>query len=469
MADKMNRFEQKIYEFIQSEQLLEAKDRVVLGVSGGADSVCLLRVLAQLRNACGLAVDGLAVVHVHHMIREEEADRDAQFTRALCEQMNIPYKLYKKDISAYAREHGLSVEEAGRDYRYDCFREEASRLGCTKIAVAHNQDDMAETVLFHIMRGSGLKGLAGIAAKREDVIRPLLCVSRVEIENYLSEKKQDFCHDSTNDSLIYSRNKIRHVILPCMKEINEQAVPHICQIAKDAEDSYNYIHSQAILQCVPQEKENEFGKSVMLQIADLFKLGPVLQEHIVSEAIGQIAGNKKDITRKHILSVVSLLYQDTGNQVQLPNNILVRRNYDQLILSNKAEIEQDYFLSLKSEGEYIIPDKGKLLLKIIPGQDMTEIPKKDYTKLIDYGKIKGNLCIRTPENGDYIVIDKVGNTKKLARVFIDEKIDRMKRAAWPVLACGNEIIWVIGLRFSPAYYVTDDTDTVLYIQYEKKE
>ena len=464
----MNRFEQKIYNYIQSEQLLEPGDRIIVGVSGGADSVCLLHVLAELSGACKLASDGLFVVHVHHMIREQEADRDAAFTKALCEQFGVGYREYKKDICAYAKENGMSVEEAGRTYRYQCFAETAEELGFTKIAVAHNQDDMAETVLFHIMRGSGLKGLAGISAKRENIIRPLLCVPRAEIEAYLREKKQDYCQDSTNESLLYTRNKIRHVILPCMREINGQAVAHICQIAKDAEESYNYIHDQAVAQCAPQELEDAFGKRVTLSVSELFKSGPVLQEHIVSEAIGQIAQNRKGITRKHIQSVVDLLYQDTGSAVQLPYGIVARRNYGELILSDKTETVQDYYVPIQATGVYDILDMGKLSVTVMPYADVCEVPKKDYTKLLDYGKIKGNLCIRTPENGDYIVIDTDENTKKISRVFIDAKIDRAQRANWPVLACGNEVIWVIGLRFSPSYYVGAETETVMYMEYEKK-
>lgn len=463
----MNRFEQKVYNFIQSEQLIEGDDRIVLGVSGGADSVCLLCVLIELAGACKLAPGGLFVVHVHHMLRGEEADRDAAFTKALCEQFGVGYREYKKDIRAYAKENGMSLEEAGRTYRYQCFTEAAKELRFSKIAVAHNQDDMAETVLFHIMRGSGLKGLAGISAKRDNIIRPLLAVSRREIEAYLAERQQRYCQDSTNDSLAYTRNKIRHVILPCMREINEQAVDHICQVAKDAEGSYQYIHEQAASQCEAYE-EDAFGRRITLSVAELYKSGPILQEHIVWEAICQIAQKNQDIARKHVQAVVSLLYQDTGSLVQLPYGIVARRNYGELILSNKTETAKDYCIRIDGSGVYEILDMGKLSVTVMPYTDVCAIPKKDYTKLFDYDKIKGNLCIRTPENDDYIVIDTAGNTKKLSRVFIDAKTDRMQRADWPVLACGREIIWVLGLRFSPAYYVGPETKTVMYINYEKK-
>lgn len=464
----MNLFEQKVYNYIQEQRLIQPGDRLIVGVSGGADSVCLLYVLHTLMPILQIPSQGIVVVHVHHGIRGEEADRDAEFVRELSERLGLLYHVYKKDIPTYAKETGMSMEEAGREYRYQCMEALALQLKFDKIVVAHNQDDIAETVLFHMIRGSGLKGLAGIAASRGNIIRPLLGVSRVEIEAYLREKNQTFCEDSTNAELAYARNKIRHCILPVMKELNERAVDHICQLAGDAASSYDYIHTQAMEQYDPIGSEDVFGKTAVLSIAELYKVGPVLQEHIIWEAIGQVAQKKKDITRRHIQAVVALLYQDTGSMVQLPYGICARRSYEELIISDKVVECTDYYLKLDKAGDYEIPNMGKLSItieKYLPGQD---IPKKNYTKLVDYDKIKGTLCIRTPEDGDYIVIDTAGNTKKISRVFIDAKIDRIKRADWPVLACGQEIIWVVGLRFNPAYHIDAKTTRVMKIHYESK-
>ena len=319
-----------------------------------------------------------------------------------------------------------------------------------------------------MLRGSGLNGLAGIAASRGNIIRPLLGVSRAEIEAYLEECGQDFCLDSTNVELAYARNKIRHSILPVMKELNDRAVEHICQLAQDAAQSYDYIHTQAMEQCDTTEDEDAFGRTVTLSIAELYKVGPVLQEHIVWEAIGQVAQRKKDITRRHIQAVVALIYQDSGSSVQLPYGIHARRNYGELILSDKVQTMTDYRFAIAQAGDYEIPNQGTLSVSIEDFTFTEPIPKKNYTKFIDYAKIKGTLCVRTPEDGDYIVIDTAGNTKKLSRVFIDAKIDRTKRAGWPVLACGQEIVWVVGLRFSPAYHVDEQTNKIMKIQYGSK-
>lgn len=464
----MNLFEQKVYNYIQSHALIEPGNRLVVGVSGGADSVCLLCVLKALMPVLQIPSQGIVVVHVHHGIRGAEADHDAVFTKTLCERLGFLYQEYQKDIPAYAKRLGLSVEEAGREYRYQCMEELVMQLKFDKIAVAHNQDDVAETVLFHMMRGSGLNGLAGIAASRGNIIRPLLGVSRMEIEAYLADCGQDFCQDSTNTELTYARNKIRHSILPVMKELNGRVVEHICQLAQDAAQSYEYIHAQALEQCDSMEKEDAFGRTVTLSVAELYKVGPVLQEHIVWEAIGQVALCKKDITRRHIQAVAALIYQDSGSSVQLPYGIHARRNYGELIVSDKVQTMNDYRFTIAREGDYEVPEQGTLSVSIEDFIFTAPIPKKTYTKFIDYAKIKGTLCVRTPEDGDYIVIDTDGKTKKLSRVFIDAKVDRTKRADWPVIACGHEIVWVVGLRFSPAYHVDEQTNKVLKIQYEGK-
>ena len=202
--------EKQVKEYCDRHQMLERGDRVVLGVSGGADSVCLLFVLLALRRELDLQ---LHVVHVNHGIRIE-AGEDAAYVSALCEAHQVPFYLYEKDIPALAKEWSCSEEEAGRRVRYEAFEEVLRQQCCQKIAVAHNSNDRAETMLFHLFRGTGLTGLAGIRPVRGQIIRPLLCVDRAQIETYLTEKQISYRHDATNDCDDYTRNKIRHHILP---------------------------------------------------------------------------------------------------------------------------------------------------------------------------------------------------------------------------------------------------------------
>lgn len=235
-----------VEKFIREYDMLRQSDCVVAGVSGGADSVCMLLILSELSETMGFAVKA---VHLNHMIRGAEADRDEEFVRSLCERKGIPLECFRRDIPAIAKEEGLSSEEAGRRIRYQLFEETADaakdEYERVRIAVAHNRDDLAETVLFNMARGSSLKGLTGIRPVRDNIIRPILFAGRAEIEEYLEEQKEDFCIDSTNLGDDYSRNKIRHVIIPALKELNAGAVDHIFDMAMDATVIYDWIDERA--------------------------------------------------------------------------------------------------------------------------------------------------------------------------------------------------------------------------------
>ena len=460
---------ENIFGYIEEYNMINPTDKIVVGLSGGADSVCLITALCEYQKRFYGGVGNLFAVHVHHMIRGSEADEDEQFAAELCKKLGVSYISFKKDIKQYAKEQNMSLEEAGRTFRYECFENVCREKKCNKIAVAHNKNDLAETVLFNVIRGSGLKGMSGILPVRGKIIRPLLDTKRNEIEAILAELHQDYRTDSTNSSLDYDRNKIRHVILPCLEEINSEAVSHICQTAKEAENSYRYIHEEALAGYEGICEDDAGEKQVTLDINTIFKLNPVLQEHMVHEAIGDVAGAKKDISRKNVMSVTNLIYQDTGKTVDLPYGIRARRSYDKLIISNKHYENKEYNMIVEGEGEYPIPDRGKLRIKFIKNSDNLVISKNMYTKMADYGKITDTLCVRTPQEGDYITIDSKGNTKKLSRVFIDNKIDREDRKTWPVVASGNHVIWVVGLRYSEAFKIEGDTDKIICMEYIRED
>ncbi|MDE6025854.1 MAG: tRNA lysidine(34) synthetase TilS [Lachnospiraceae bacterium] len=461
-------FIEKTKKYIDEYNMLSDTEGLVVGISGGADSVCLMLALCRLAGDYGIKKEHIYGVHINHMLRGTEADRDELFVKELCSRLEVCCVVFKKDISAYAKELGCSVEEAGRAYRYMCFEDIRKKNKKYKIAVAHNKGDMAETVIFNILRGSGLKGLSGIAPVRDNIIRPLLDSTRNEIEAYLDECNQGFCNDSTNDSTHYDRNKIRHNIIPQMEAINSNAISHICDVAEEAQKSYRFIHDEALKHVVEKSANNNLEKSISIDIENIQKEDIVLLEHIVREAIIEVAGKQKDINRKHINSVVDLIYNETGKQVILPYNIVARKSYDKLMISNEAADRQRYDIEISGQGTYAVPGHGSLTVTCLKKDDITEVSKKIYTKMVDYGKIHGKFCIRAPEAGDYIIIDGMGNSKKLSRVFIDSKIDRNLRDTWPVVACGSEIIWAVGLRYNADYKIDDDTQDVLCMEYKRE-
>lgn len=459
---------EQVYKFIRENRMFLPGERILVGVSGGADSVCLLLALLDLADGLEIERKDIYALHVNHMIRDNEAKEDESFVRDLCQKLQISYESVERNVQEYAEREGLTVEEAGRNLRYDAFFQFAMEKGCHKIAVAHNQNDLAETVLFHMLRGSGLQGMSGMQPMRSEkekwIVRPLLSVNRTQIEDFLQRRNQEYRTDSSNLALDYDRNRIRHKILPVMQEINVQAIPHICQMAEDAAMCQREIKNAAL------QRYGEFsfdGNRLTLEIKRVLELPEPLRNQLLYEAIAAVTGRKKDISRNHVKLVEQLLTMDTGKNLDLPYGIYARKSYENLILEKREDFEEFCF-DFESGRTFEIPEWGTFFAEIMDYSPHTEIPKKIYTKMVDYGKIKGNLCIRTPRDGDYIKIDREGKTKKLSRIFIDGKVDRKERKKWPVLACGNEIIWVPGLRYNESYRIEDNTEKVIYLRCERK-
>lgn len=459
----MDSFLNKVYGYIQNNRLILPGDRIIVGLSGGADSVCLIYTLWLLREKLGLENNALYCVHINHMLRGEEAIRDESFSQKFCEALDVRFISYRMDVKAIAEEKKLSLEEAGRKVRYDCFTQAMDKFACSKIAVAHNKNDMAETILFNVARGSGLKGLSGITGKRDNIIRPLLNVTRGEIENFLEEKGRTYITDSTNLGTMYDRNKIRHIVLPELEKINTRAIDHICQAGYEAGESYRFIRKTAM--GYYYDIVSSTGNELWIDINKLLKLDRVIQRQLLYEALVSKAGQMKDIADVHIQGMMGLLVADTGKTLELPYGVRARKNYNSLILSSGNNEINEYSIEINGEGVYKIPGWGNLNISLYPKKEVEDISKKIYTKVADYDKIKGKLFVRPPRDGDFVVIDRDGNTKKLTRVFIDNKIDREKRKSWPVIAAGSQVIWAVGLRYGESCKIDQNTKTILCMDY----
>jgi len=433
-------------------------ERVVAGISGGADSVCLLFVLLEWREKYGLEIE---VVHVNHGIRAE-ADRDVRFVENLCKRFGMPFHLRNADIPKLAGENKCSEEEAGRNFRYQVFAEVAEETGAAKIAVAHNQNDLAETMLFNLFRGSGLKGLTGIAPVRDQIIRPLLCVTREEIESYLSEIGQDYCCDVTNDSDDYTRNRIRHHILDyARKEIAPGCVQSMGQTAQILAETEDYLKEQtqdAIDRCVVR-KQSRYE----LDCEHFVKLHPAIQKRMLLTLLGHMAG-AKDLTRVHVDLLCELCTVEGNRQLDLPRNILARREYGKIYLYRQSPETklQDTLTDIQA------------VYKVLEVEDLPKnheksliFPQNQYTKWFDYDKIKKPPVIRTREIGDYLTIrDSQGKIchKKIKDYMVTEKIPSNERDKVPLLAIDSHVMWLIGYRISEYYKVCENTKQVLQVQ-----
>ncbi|MBE5972197.1 MAG: tRNA lysidine(34) synthetase TilS [Lachnoclostridium sp.] len=448
----------QIKEYMQQNHMAEPGDGVLAAVSGGADSVCLLLVLKELEESLGIHV---AAFHLNHGLRGAEADRDERYVRELCERLQVPLKVVKENVAGYAKERGLSEEEAGRVLRYQWLEKTAAELSCQKIATAHHEDDQAETVLMNLFRGSGLRGLGGIRpvrmlSERWTIIRPLLDVNRQEIETYLIEENESWCEDSTNSELIYARNKMRNVLLPWIREnVNERAEEHILKTAAFASQADEYFASQAEILLGDSRVEQS---DCFVEIpAELFDAQPdIMKSYLIRAMILRMTGSAKDISARHIEAVSSLAGPGGGTSVDLPYGLQAVRSYQKLtVRKNSAE-------------ENVQEVQNSLQMKVFSWKKDLEIPKNQYTKWFDYDKIKNTLSVRTREPGDYFMIAN-GKNKKLHRFFIDEKIPEELRDHILLLAEGNHILWIIGYRISEYYKVTDTTRNVLEVRADKGE
>ena len=469
----------QIEKFIQKYHMLTCGDRVIAGVSGGADSVCLFLMLLELREKIGF---DLITVHVHHGLRGEAADQDQQFVEALCEQYRIPLEIFRVNLESIAKKRKQSLEEAGRMVRREAFDSVCKKYGGNKIALAHHQNDNAETLLWNLSRGTGLDGLGGIRPVNGKFIRPLLCMNRKEIEEYLAKRKQSYCIDETNAGTDYTRNKLRHLVLPILEEqVNSAAVRHMNETMEQIWELQEYMQEQveaAYQECV----QEHFEKACWIQIQQKsFETFPeLIKKMVIRKGMEQVGGKKRDLSHKHVDVMMELMNKQVGRTLDLPYEMHAKRNYEGIRLEKqrtysfgeekKAEIMQECMSELNIPGETILVDRNlKLRCKILEkpkNLSIKDIPQKIYTKWFDYGIIKSSLYIRTRQAGDTIVIDEKGHQKKLKNWFVDEKIPKEVRDSQLLLAENNEILWVLGHRMSQAYQVKQSTKWILQIEVE---
>ena len=425
----------KIRRYIDTYDLIEQGDRIVIGVSGGADSVCLLLCLAALRGEYGL---DLQAVHVNHCLRGSEADADEAFTAELCSRLGVPCSVHRIDVKARAEELRVSEEEAGRIVRYEIFAEAAAG---GKIAVAHHADDQAETILHNIIRGTGLKGLAGMQPRSGQIIRPLLCVTRAEIEAWLAEQGQDYCTDRTNLEDTYTRNKLRNSVIPQLEEINPGFKAHLLSLAGQAGEAYEMVSRQAEALWYAVDEDR-----TVLRVPELSEAPAAAGRMAARQAIAAAAGRERDISTVHADAVYGLRSMQTGSRVSLPYGLFARRSYDEIVISRLSDPESG------SPGVVSVSRTFAYEKEMV-------IPRNDYTKWFDYDKIQTEPVWRVRRPGDVIALGGVGH-KTVKSYMIDAKIPAELRDHIELLTDGDSVIWIPGYRISEDYKVTEETRTI---------
>ena len=448
-------FEIKVKEYIRVNDMLKKGCSVTAGISGGADSVCLFFVLQKLREEYDLKPK---VLHVMHGIREEEAERDMEFTKDLCKKYGVPFEVKRVDVPELAAKRKESLEEAGRYARYQAFKE----TGSDRIAVAHNANDRAETVLFNLFRGSGIRGLCGIEPVNGNIIRPLLGVTRNEIEEYLKRIGEEYVIDSTNLENEYSRNRIRNVILKNAAQINAAAVEHICESAQELKRTDAFLG-----ELTDRAYENYVtfsGNEARIPVRAYEELDGLIFDRLIYRVLADLSGRKKDITSEHVKDVAGLFAKSSGKKVSLIYSLTAMRSFDEVIIKKGGEgQEKPENITLEDilSGTVTGLSDGREIKAGILKKDEVKIENLSYTKWFDYDKIKNSAVFRTRKNGDTVSIP--GGNKKLKDVLIEARVPADERDSLYVLADGQDIMWVPGIRYGEKFKVTPETKRVLEI------
>lgn len=449
----------KVIKTIEKYEMLKKGDKVVVGLSGGADSSSLVHILSGLRSEYDLDI---IAVHINHGIRGKEADRDETFSKKFCESLGIKFIAYHCDIPNEAKARSMGEEEMGRIIRYEKFREVADKMGGAKIAVAHNQNDVAETLLMHLCRGTGLKGLTGINPVNEEIIRPILYCSRLEIEQYCIDNGIDFCTDSTNLETDYTRNKVRQILLPWLeKEINSASGKNIAMTAEILREEEEYI------ECLAGRLYSEIliysdDNKVTINADILMKENVVMRRRVLRIALRTLRKGLKNYGRIHVIDADNVLMGETGREINLPGNITVGKSYGYLNIMAKSIKKASTFEYVVPIGErvYIREINKFIYLSLCEEKNMEVRFSNICTKTADYDRISGEIKLRSRCTGDSIGIRN--GRKKLKDLFIDEKIPVCNRDTIPILACGNKVI-LIGDRLGYDFYIRPETKKVLYI------
>ncbi|HBG7267662.1 tRNA lysidine(34) synthetase TilS [Clostridioides difficile] len=457
----------KVLSTINKHNLIQKGDKIVLGLSGGPDSVCLLHVLNRLKKDFNIEI---YAAHLNHQIRGIEAQKDALYVSKLCEDMGIIFFVKSINVPKYCENEGLSLEEGARKLRYEMFYEIKDKIKANKIAIGHNLNDQAETVMMRIMRGTGLKGLKGIDYIRDNcIIRPILDVERNEIEEYCEAYNLNPRIDKTNLENIYTRNKIRLDLLPYMKDnFNSNVIESIVRMSNSLKSDNDYIEKEAEAKFreVSNIKEKGF---VEINLDDFVCLHDAIKVRVLRNSIKHILGDTNFVDQRHIEDIMSLEDNSKVNKMlTLPRNIFVYRKKDSIILTNEEIVNEEieFYYNVPSNGFIKIKELKQIIETQVMSIDRYKSMKLDNSsKGFDFNKVKGGIVIRSRRQGDKIKLAM--GSKKVKDLFIDLKIPREERCKIPIITDSEGIICVGDYKISENYKIDENTKEVLKIKFNK--
>lgn len=437
---------ERVREFVLRNDLVEYGEKVLIGFSGGPDSVFLFEALLAIKEEFKLE---LALAHINHLLRGDESDGDEEFCKRLAEKNGIKCYVKKADIKKYSREHGIGEEEAGRSIRYDFFYETSKDWGADKVALAHNKDDQIETFLFRMMRGTSLEGLEGIPIKRDIFIRPLSEVYKKDILEYLHCNKIEYRIDSSNLENIYTRNSIRLDLIPFIEE------------------KYNVNFKDKVFSLIEEIKEankllqiniSDYTENEKLDLKKLEKLHEYQKRKVINEFLKKY---KIEITREKLENIIDILEKGGSKRLSLGKNIVLKKEYDKISVNSKETASndiEDVFLKIPGEVKY-----GKYRIKAFKDINNSNGKNEFCTNLQDGLE----LLIRKRKSGDRIQPVGMNSSKKIKDIFINDKIPKEAREVIPIIVLNDEIVWVASVRGSEKFKAAKSEKTVVKLSVEE--
>jgi tRNA(Ile)-lysidine synthase len=491
--------EQSMLATIRASRMLIAGNRVGVAVSGGADSVALLRLLHRLRSELGIT---LAVVHFNHALRGAESEADAAFVAELAGALELEFLAAREDVGAEASRQGWNLEDAARRLRYAFFDRVIDEGRATHIAVAHTADDQAETVLARLMRGTGPTGLAGIYPVARTVVRPLLGTRRENLREYLLANGQTWREDSTNRDVRRTRAHIRGQLLPMIeRDFSGEIVGHLGELARLAREEGNFW--DALVEDRFQALTHSGGEDVRVAVHDLLtplalqmagtenrasrnynEFGPlrVLTERLIRRLYEEVRGDRRELGANHVQQVIHLASGSTsGHHLELPGGITVRRTFGELIFSCRESIPQhtddgtaqrenayEYVVSLPLLGAATvsIPELGKCFRLKVIDWPVTESDTKRDANVLDVDLLRSPLILRNWRPGDAYRPHGRRHERKLKSMFLAERVPSGERGVWPVLESGGRVIWAQGMPAAENFRASENTRMGLVIEEE---
>lgn len=454
----------RIKNTILKHQLISEGDSVLVALSGGADSVCMLDLLVNLKEELNIKV---AAAHLNHMIRGAEADRDEAYAAELCTKLSVPFFAERVNVPEISEKYGISEELAGRNARYDFLKKICKEKGYNKIATAHNRNDRAETLLMRVIRGTGIDGLGGIKYNRGDgVIRPILDIERCDIEKYCRDNDLHFCNDSTNSDSDYTRNRIRNELIPFIEDkFNPSIIDSLCALSDNSTEDADFINGYAKRLYDRINNPMPKRKPVLLDIESLKIIQDSIKNRIIRLAAKDAMGENYSLERVHVESIVDLTNKTTGAKAELPKGLIASVKYGWLEFSKAGEDikTQDFCYEIEI-GNKISNCEFDLDFNVV--ENDFNINKNQM--ILDYDMIENkNLLVRNRRRGDRMVFFKDGKTKKIKKYLIDKKIPQSERDRIPLLCADDEIIAIIGDRVAETYKINKNSRRGLVITYEQ--